>query len=117
MTHSEESRIHVVRSAAQMFATEIFLSRIIDGKPHNVRGTFELQPYEALKDTHVEPVLRFEQDTDVQQLMDELWKAGFRPSTEHHGTIGQLAATEKHLNDMRAIAFHACNLTPPSSRS
>jgi hypothetical protein len=112
MNNSPLSKVHVVRSAAQMFATEIYLTRFINGQAHNVKGSYELQPFNKVA-YHAEPAIRFEDDTDVQQLMDELWKAGFRPSTEHHGTIGQLAATEKHLMDMRAIAFHACNLTAP----
>lgn len=41
--------------------------------------TFELRPDTALR------------------LMDELWHIGIRP-TEGHGSTGQLAATEKHLN-------------------
>jgi hypothetical protein len=38
----------------------------------------------------------------AQQLMDQLWVCGLRP-TEGTGSAGSLAATEKHLNDMRAI--------------
>jgi hypothetical protein len=43
--------------------------------------------------------------TEAQQLMDELWRAGVRPA-EGDSSVGQLGATEKHLADMRAIAFH-----------
>jgi hypothetical protein len=43
-------------------------------------------------------------DTAAQQLMDELWNIGFRPS-EGTGSAGALAATQKHLKDMRKIAF------------
>lgn len=39
----------------------------------------------------------------VQTLMDDFWNAGLRPS-EGTGSAGQLAATQKHLNDFRAIA-------------
>lgn len=42
--------------------------------------------------------------TSAQQLMDELWRCGLRPS-EGTGSAGSLAATEKHLQDMRKIAF------------
>ena len=48
-----------------------------------------------------EPILRIE-DTEAQVLMNDLWQAGYRP-TEGTGSAGSLAATEKHLNDMRAI--------------
>lgn len=47
--------------------------------------------------------LRIEQ---AQRLMDELWNCGLRPS-EGTGSAGALAATQKHLNDMRQIAFSA----------
>lgn len=40
----------------------------------------------------------------AQQLMDELWHAGIRP-TEGTGSAGSLAATERHLSDMRALVF------------
>jgi len=39
-----------------------------------------------------------------QVLMDDLWQAGIRP-TEGTGSAGSLRATEKHLSDMRKIAF------------
>ncbi len=38
----------------------------------------------------------------AQQLMDELWYVGLRPS-EGTGSAGSLAATQSHLKDMRAI--------------
>ena len=51
----------------------------------------------------VSPTLRIE-DENAQTLMDDLWQAGFRP-TEGSGSAGSLRATEKHLEDMRKIAF------------
>ncbi len=39
-----------------------------------------------------------------QELMDELWRAGIRPS-EGTGSAGALAATQNHLKDMQRIAF------------
>lgn len=43
-------------------------------------------------------------ETNTQMLMDELWRCGFRPS-EGTGSAGSLAATERHLEDMRALVF------------
>jgi hypothetical protein len=40
----------------------------------------------------------------AQSLMDELWRCGLRP-TEGSGSAGSLAATERHLADMRALVF------------
>lgn len=50
-----------------------------------------------------EPMLRLEIQA-AQQLMDELWQCGLRP-TEGTGSAGSLKATEKHLTDMQRIAF------------
>ena len=44
------------------------------------------------------------QHEDAQLLMDELWRCGLRP-TEGTGSAGAMAAVEKHLADMRKIAF------------
>lgn len=55
----------------------------------------------------VDPCARLEQD-EAQQLMDELWRCGLRPS-EGSGSAGALAATERHLADMQAFATKALN--------
>jgi hypothetical protein len=47
----------------------------------------------------------------AQQLMDELWNCGLRP-TEGTGSAGSLAATERHLADMRKLAFHSLKVAP-----
>jgi hypothetical protein len=41
---------------------------------------------------------------EAQQFMDELWRIGIRP-TEGAGSAGQMAATERHLEDMRRLVF------------
>lgn len=43
-------------------------------------------------------------NSEAQRLMDELWHIGLRPS-EGSGSAGALAATQKHLEDMRTIVF------------
>jgi hypothetical protein len=50
-----------------------------------------------------EPTLRLTQEA-AQLLMDQLWSAGLRPS-EGSGSAGALAATERHLADMRELAM------------
>lgn len=42
--------------------------------------------------------------TEAQALMDQLWDCGLRPS-KGSGSAGALLATQKHLNDMRALVF------------
>lgn len=41
---------------------------------------------------------------DAQALMDDLWNCGLRPS-EGSGSVGALAATQRHLEDMRKLVF------------
>lgn len=41
----------------------------------------------------------------AQQLMDELWQCGLRPS-EGSGSAGQLAAVQSHLKDMQKLVFY-----------
>lgn len=48
----------------------------------------------------------------AQMLMDELWNCGLRPS-EGSGSAGQLASVQKHLEDMRAIAFKKSGVDKP----
>lgn len=43
-------------------------------------------------------------ESAAQLLMDELWTSGLRPS-EGTGSAGSLAATERHLADMRRLVF------------
>ena len=50
-----------------------------------------------------DPTMRLS-TTAAQRLMDELWHCGLRPS-EGSGSAGSLAATERHLKDMQAIAM------------
>ena len=56
----------------------------------------------------MEPTMLLTPD-DAQGLMDELWNCGLRPS-EGTGSAGSLAATERHLKDMKTIAFHALKI-------
>lgn len=50
-----------------------------------------------------EPTLRIGMES-AQLLIDELWRCGVRPS-EGTGSAGSLAATERHLKDMRDVAM------------
>lgn len=60
--------------------------------------------------TPSEPTLRMDH-AGAQSLMDALWGVGVRPTEV--GTAGQLSATERHLTDMRRIAFGKLNLDEP----
>lgn len=66
--------------------------------PH--RGVLSFEPFE--EGAFVEKTAAINQDA-AQQLMDQLWSCGVRP-TQGAGSAGSLAATEKHLKDMQDIA-------------
>jgi hypothetical protein len=55
------------------------------------------------EDERLEPTLRLTLAMG-QKLMDDLWRCGLRPS-EGTGSAGALRAVERHLEDMRKIAF------------
>ena len=57
-----------------------------------------------------QPTLKLRTE-EAQTLMDELWLCGLRP-TEGTGSAGSLAATERHLADMRKIAFGFLDAKP-----
>ncbi len=48
----------------------------------------------------------------AQNLMDELWALGVRPERGEM-SVGQVAATDRHLHDMRAIAFAKLGVPKP----
>ena len=58
-----------------------------------------------------EPLATLSRDT-AQNLMDELWALGYRPEAGQL-SVGQMAATEKHLQDMRQIVFHRMKIQKP----
>lgn len=61
-----------------------------------------------------EPMMRLhhrEAKDAMQHLLDQLWELGYRPTDI--GTAGHLAATAKHLEDMRTIAFAKLDTPKP----
>ena len=77
----------------------IFLPTVVEFKPLNDIGT-EPEPWTQLD------------MESAQRLMDELWNVGLRPS-EGTGSAGSLAATQRHLNDIRAIVSKTLQVTLP----
>jgi hypothetical protein len=86
----------VIFSNALQFA---FIQRGQRGRPAAAKPmVFEVVEEGAI----VEPAITIGID-EAQQFIDELWRCGLRP-TEGTGSAGSLAATERHLHDMQAIA-------------
>lgn len=69
--------------------------RVAVAEPLTMR---EIEPHDFA------PVTAHMPYASAQQLMDELWLCGIRPA-EGQGSAGSLAATERHLKDMQAIAM------------
>lgn len=77
-----------------------------DDRTHYAAQKLELKQSE--EGEGLEPFLSIEQEV-AQRLMDDLWDCGLRPS-EGSGSAGSLRATQKHLEDMKTIAFHALKI-------
>lgn len=91
-----------IHAEREKYSGGISLSMLIeDGNKTSIVEPVTLRefPLEAVST----PFMRLNKN-DAQQLMDELWQCGFRPS-EGTGSAGSLAATERHLKDMQTIAF------------
>jgi hypothetical protein len=59
----------------------------------------------------IEPAFRLAHE-EAQELMDSLWAAGLRP-TQAKSSAGQTEAIQRHLEDMRTIAFNNLEITKP----
>lgn len=60
--------------------------------------------------TRYRPSLSIPEGT-AQMLMDQLWRCGYRP-TEARSGAGTVEAMQRHLDDMRNIAFHQLKMKP-----
>ena len=56
----------------------------------------------------VDPTVRISVD-EAQTLMDDLWRCGLRPA-EGAGSAGAMRAVERHVDDLRKIAFKAMDI-------
>jgi hypothetical protein len=67
-----------------------------------------LELVEVPQSVFIEPFLTLE-TCAAQKLMDDLWDCGLRPS-EGTGSAGAMAAAQKHLQDMKTIAYHVLKI-------
>lgn len=73
----------------------------LGGRAISVGAPIEMKPYDPA--SYMPPTLLLRTET-AQHLMDSLWRCGLRP-TEGTGSAGALAATQRHLDDLRKIVF------------
>ena len=85
------------------------LFRHYSGQPRAVAAP--PQWIEVPEGAPVEPTFRLHTE-EAQDLMDLLWNLGLRP-TQGKQSVGQLEAVERHLADMRTIAFHKLEVQKP----
>ncbi len=85
----------------------LYARQITEGFGTVIASPIELIKYEP--NTFAQPFAKIEIQS-AQKLMDELWQCGLRPS-EGTGSAGSLAATERHLKDMRAIVEKQLKIT------
>lgn len=86
------------------FRTKINLHMLMDPMDGRARTMARPVVFEAIQDeaqTLGEPMLVLS-NVAAQSLIDELWQVGLRP-TQGQQSEGQMAATTKHLNDMRTL--------------
>ena len=88
---------------------DFLLIRETSGKPRAVCGP--LQFVEIPEGSPVNPTFSLEYQ-EAQELMDALWNVGLRP-THGKSSTGQLEAVERHLTDMRPIAFSKLAVAKP----
>lgn len=50
------------------------------------------------------------QPEEAQQIINELWRIGFRPK-DGSGAVAHTEALQRHLDDMRTIAFNRLKIT------
>lgn len=77
-----------------------------DGETYYCAERLKLSQVE--KRDPIEPFLTIKTG-EAQKLMDDLWDCGLRPS-EGSGSAGSLLATQKHLDNMKTIAFHVLKI-------
>lgn len=80
----------------------IWVSEELNGATYSVAKPLVMETHSMAEVAYIEPTMALTMDA-AQQLMDELWTCGIRP-TEGTGSAGSLAATQRHLDDMRTIA-------------
>jgi hypothetical protein len=109
--------VHRFFASRNIFGDSISLHLVQRVRGEN-RGNFLAEKLSFRKMTEGEdavspsPLLTLRTE-EAQQLMDELWNAGLRPS-EGSGSAGSLAATQRHLEDMRALVFKSRQPKPTS---
>ena len=98
----------MIRAERELFSNTISIRMASPVDDNNISVAQPVVFAESKAGSFVNPCMSLT-GSDAQVLMDELWNVGLRPS-EGSGSAGSLAATQKHLADMKTIAFHALKI-------
>lgn len=100
--NARHTLFHLERSPFNLGGIALHISvKHSDGTLSRVTN-MTLEKHDPLTTVHYEdPVLSLS-ESDAQDLIDELWHLGIRP-TEGHGSTGQLAAVEKHRDHLTRL--------------
>lgn len=105
-----------IRAERQVYKNSIDIIVFVDGPDEDKVGIARPLTFEKVDRfmAYGDPTMSLRPDA-AQQLMDELWRCGLRP-TEGTGSAGALVATQRHLEDMRKIAFDTLAIVPFDSK-
>jgi hypothetical protein len=86
--------------------------RRLDTGEFLAHGLDDTPRYEAAKEGEYRDPSMILDEQAAQVLANSLWDAGIRPEGAR-ASVGQLAATQAHLEDMRAMAFQGLKVQKP----
>lgn len=92
----------VIRLQSTPFNEAISVAIVHDGRMN--RAVVKELKFTNIDDGELTQPAMHLSKTAAQILMDDLWNCGIRP-TEGTGSAGAMAATQRHLEDMRTLVF------------
>lgn len=93
---------HHVRAKASPWVNAIEIAAF--GRMPNGDQRAAVIQWQTISERAEMPTLLALNISQSQVLMDDLWNAGIRP-TEGAGSAGAMRAAERHIEDLRTIAF------------
>ena len=109
----------MLRTGTEIFAEKVNFERHVHihmriekkSGDYLVAKPVEFETLSDSDDRQTPPMMQL-QAGQAQLLIDALWDVGLRP-TQGKQSEGQVAATERHLHDMRAIVFEKLKVQKP----
>jgi len=101
-------KLHVDYSGNSQSLEFFYIERDPYGGKQSYAAPIQMVPYDSGAYHPIKPFFSVKDDDHgmLQVMFDALWRLGIRPTDL--GTIDStLAAKDKHLEDLRKIAFHA----------